>query len=240
MQFTVSRTRVRDRWQPPAVLNREYRRYRHNLDGTLQIGDRVVPGHAHVWVGIIPPGLPGSSHPELWELAEVEDGHLVPDGDLIQVQNADGSLTSLHPVAKLFDDATTIRINRGDWVVWHLLHLGGPEHPIHIHMTEFQMINRRQWTPDQLKAFDGGRTTSPLPQPAPGRPIDPVTAGMKDTWVVRPGEWVSVLGHFDGAQGSFMYHCHILDHEDITMMRPFLVLPKDIMTFHGGHGAGHH
>lgn len=39
---------------------------------------------------------------------------------------------------------------------------------------------------------------------------------------------------------SFMYHCHILDHEDHTMMRPFVVLPKPLLAFHAGHGGGHH
>ena len=49
-----------------------------------------------------------------------------------------------------------------------------------------------------------------------------------------------MLGEFTGATGSFMYHCHILDHENHTMMRPFTVLPKTIMAFHGVHGGGHH
>ena len=62
---------------------------------------------------------------------------------------------------------------------------------------------------------------------------------MKDTWVVNAGEWVTVLGHFEGATGSFMYHCHILDHEDATMMRPFVVLPPDLLSFHGDHGSQH-
>lgn len=36
---------------------------------------------------------------------------------------------------------------------------------------------------------------------------------MKDTYLIKPGEWVKLLGDFTGATGSFMYHCHILDHE---------------------------
>ena len=58
--------------------------------------------------------------------------------------------------------------------------------------------------------------------------------------MVRAGEWVQVLGHFAGATGSFMYHCHILDHEDHTMMRPFVVLPAPLLALHRGHGGGHH
>jgi spore coat protein A len=58
--------------------------------------------------------------------------------------------------------------------------------------------------------------------------------------VVGPGEVVSFLGRFDGASGEFMYHCHILDHEDHTMMRPFVVLPADVLALHGEHGGGGH
>lgn len=246
MQLTVADRHVRDRWTPPTVLSSAYRRYEHRDDGSLRIGDEVVPHHGHAYVAIIPPGLRGSLHPELWELAEVPAGDPLPSSDLIQVARADGSVQSLHPVAKLFDDPTTIFVSRGEWVVWHLLHLGGPDHPMHIHMTEFQMIARRQWalprpggTVPELDLTTGS-TRTPLPQPGPGRPIDPVSAGMKDTWVVRAGEWVSVLGHFAGAAGSFMYHCHIMDHEDHTMMRPFVVLPPELMAFHRGHGGGHH
>lgn len=114
---------------------------------------------------------------------------------------------------------------------------------MHIHMTQFQMIDRRRW-PLQGGAVAGfdlatGGTPVALEVPKPGRPIDPTAAGMKDTWLIQPGEWVSVLGHFAGACGSFMHHCHILDHEDATMMRPFVVLPRELMTFHTGHGSTH-
>lgn len=82
-------------------------------------------------------------------------------------------------------------------------------------------------------------TTGVLPIPVDSA-IDPVRQGMKDTYLIKPGEWVKLLGDFTGATGSFMYHCHILDHEDHTMMRPFVVLPKELMAFHGAHGSGHH
>lgn len=53
-----------------------------------------------------------------------------------------------------------------------------------------------------------------------------------------------VMGKFDGAHGRFMYHCHLLEHEDMGMMRPFVVMPAQVLKFdhggaHGGHGEGH-
>ncbi len=55
---------------------------------------------------------------------------------------------------------------------------------------------------------------------------------------------VNVIGQFRGARGRFMYHCHLLEHEDMGMMRPFAVMPPEVLAFHhhrpgGGHGHDH-
>ena len=73
------------------------------------------------------------------------------------------------PTAKLFDDANSIVFAEGSWAVWNILHLGGPPHPFHIHMTQFQMIERGQWDlaalgDDGWNADNG--TTGVLPIPA--------------------------------------------------------------------------
>lgn len=245
MQFRVDDRRVLDRFRLPGVLNGEYVRYRHTDDGKLIIGDRVIDHHAHAWVAVVPPGIGGSVHPEMWELRELAEGEDPGTAEVIRVTRADGKVLTFKPAAKLFDESLTIRFSEGDWAVWNILHLGGPAHPMHIHMTEFQMLNRWQWPLGPGGSVPGfnlatASTSNPLPVPGAGRPVSPMTAGMKDTWVIQPGEWVQVLGDFTGATGSFMYHCHILDHEDHTMMRPFTVLPKSIMAFHDVHGGGHH
>ena len=74
-----------------------------------------------------------------------------------------------------------------------------------------------------------------------GRPVDSAQIGWKD--VVRVQGPTGILLRFDklaSEETPFMYHCHILDHEDHTMMRPFVVLPKPLLAFHAGHGGGHH
>lgn len=248
MQWRVARRRPRPEeaaWRPPTRLNAAYRRYRHRDDGVIEVGDETFEHHGHAWIALIPPNLRGSLHPEMWELAEIPEGEPLPERDFVQLRGEGGRVRRFRPVAKLFDDTTTIMVERGEWFVWNFLHLGGPRHPMHIHMAQFQMIARRQWEIDPqtniVRGFDmaTGSTPEPLPEPGPGRPVSPMDAGMKDTWVVGPGEVVSVLGRFRGAAGSFMYHCHIMDHEDHTMMRPFAVLPPDVMAFHAGHGGGH-
>lgn len=78
------------------------------------------------------------------------------------------------------------------------------------------MIERGQWDRAALGEEAGNAdngTTGVLPIPVDSA-IDPVRQGMKDTYLIKPGEWVKLLGDFTGATGSFMYHCHILDHED--------------------------
>ncbi|QCV94704.1 multicopper oxidase family protein [Acidipropionibacterium acidipropionici] len=209
----------------------------------------VVTPEQQVWLVDAPPGTEGNGHPQLWEMADVSD--LPPDqvgaNDVIRLSGGKGGKPMvLRAAAKLFDDTVNVMIADGAWVRWNVVHLGGPAHPMHIHMTSFQMIERLAWKLDQktgnVPGFDPatGSTPSPLPVPGAGPAIDPVTGGTKDTWVVQPGEVVSVLGRFGGATGEFMYHCHILDHEDHTMMRPFVVLPRDILAMHDGHGSGGH
>lgn len=136
-------------------------------------------------------------------------------------------------------------IDHGRWAIWNLIHLGGPAHPIHIHMVQFQLLSRRKFVraaQSNVLGFDlaKGATTTPLEVAGDGRPIEQYEEGWKDTFQVQAGEWVSVAGHFTGATGQFMYHCHILDHEDEGMMRPFVVHPPEVARFHIHQGGGHH
>jgi spore coat protein A len=61
-------------------------------------------------------------------------------------------------------------------------------------------------------------------------PPDVNEAGWKDTVRVNPGEMVVIAARFDGFTGRYMYHCHILEHEDHDMMRPFVVVPEQAMN----------
>ena len=54
--------------------------------------------------------------------------------------------------------------------------------------------------------------------------------GWKDTVRVNPGELVSIAARFDGFTGRYMYHCHLLEHEDHDMMRPFVVMPAQALA----------
>jgi FtsP/CotA-like multicopper oxidase with cupredoxin domain len=246
MEFRVE---SRDRNEPfrlPEQVSAAYQR--------LTPGTTVPADHDEIFVATTLPGVAGQPHPQMWELKEITEPEEMPtqfpaDGVIQVTDPATGMVRTFRRVASLFDDTTTIFINRGRWAVWHLLQLGGAPHPMHIHMARFQMLNRRTW--GDLSAFDvaAGGTSRPLPVPGDGPQIEKWEEGWKDTFQLRQGEWITIAGQFEGATGQFMYHCHILDHEDEGMMRPFVVHPPEVARFHmhrgssmGGHSGheGHH
>lgn len=102
--------------------------------------------------------------------------------------------------------------------IWNLVNNTGDTHPIHIHLVSFQIIGRRPFDPMKL---DRGQMvyTGPLQPPAPDQ------AGWKDTVRADPGYETSIIAKFEGYTGRYVWHCHILEHEDNEMMRPFEVLP---------------
>ena len=55
--------------------------------------------------------------------------------------------------------------------------------------------------------------------------------GLKDTIRVNPHEIVELAVRFTNHSGRHMYHCHILEHEDRDMMRPFVTMPMELMPF---------
>ena len=68
--------------------------------------------------------------------------------------------------------------------------------------------------------------------------LDDNERGLKDTVRVNPKEVVDIVVRFEVFCGRYMYHCHILEHEDHDMMRPFVVMPAELMPFMDMHGGG--
>lgn len=82
-------------------------------------------------------------------------------------------------------------------------------HPIHLHGQQFQVVSR---TIGAGEAEDYATVKDGL-----------MSSGWKDTVLVMPGEKVRIIKPFEDFKGPFMYHCHNLEHEDMGMMREFLV-----------------
>ncbi|MFD9964258.1 multicopper oxidase domain-containing protein [Amycolatopsis sp. NPDC058986] len=237
MEFRVENRNRHDAFKLPEKVSKSYVRLKH--------GDTLPEKHDHVWIALL---LNKDGHPEMWDLEELHTPD--PGGDgIIQLQDPTANppkLRTFRRIGKLFDDTTGIFLEYNGWAVWNILHLGGPQHPIHIHLTEFQALFRKHFTTTFSSRDE--RTTRPIgsvnpqtgkPDPIDDLPLEKYEEGWKDTFIVKPGQWVSVAGNFGGGTGEFMYHCHILDHEDEGMMRPFVVHPKEVAKFHH-HGGGHH
>jgi spore coat protein A len=114
------------------------------------------------------------------------------------------------------DPATEI-VNLGDVEIWNLINPTAHTHPIHLHLVLFQIIYRR---PFDVKHFT--KTGKVL---FTGPPVSPPLneRGLKDVISTNPGEVTSIITRFGPYTGEYMWHCHILEHEDYDMMRPFIV-----------------
>jgi FtsP/CotA-like multicopper oxidase with cupredoxin domain len=82
-------------------------------------------------------------------------------------------------------------------------------HPVHLHGQPFEVLGRA-YAGDDPEAYATIRDGL-------------IDSGLKDTILVTHGERVRIAKPFGDFKGRFMYHCHILEHEDMGMMREFSV-----------------
>nr|WP_234320532.1 multicopper oxidase domain-containing protein [Streptomyces sp. SBT349] len=224
MEFRVGRRPVRDRFVLPRVISSSFRRLEHGAQG-----------HGHRLIVLTPTTtLGGRGHPEIWEMAEVpEDSVAVPSDGVVQVKDAEGVTKTYRRVARTFDDTLTFKVEHGAFEQWNFLNLNGPTHPMHIHLTTYQVMGRDPYLTSTFDPAVGG-TISPVAYngaPEAAIPLAPNERGWKDVVRVPPNEMVRVMGEYAGAHGRFMYHCHLLEHEDMGMMRTFTVMPPEVMRF---------
>jgi len=125
-------------------------------------------------------------------------------------------------------DAPTENVVAGSTEVWQIANLTGDTHPIHFHLVNVQVLARQ---PFDVKRYAG----TPL-YIGPARNPDPTELGWKETVRMNPGEVTTVIAKFTlptvpfsvpasprtgGAE--YVWHCHILEHEEHDMMRPMIV-----------------
>lgn len=108
-----------------------------------------------------------------------------------------------------------------DVEVWEVYNATEDAHPIHLHLVAFQIMDRQPFTADMDEMT--GALSNIVLQGGPQEPA-PNEKGWKDTAVMLPGERTRVIAKFE-RMGLYVWHCHILSHEDHEMMRPFEVVP---------------
>ena len=173
-------------------------------------------------IGVItpPPGVP------VRDVTLNED--FDPYGRLIQRL---GTNLPLYPktLGRNYMDPATETPKAGSIEVWRVFNLTGDTHPIHFHLVNVQVLSRQ---PFQASSY------GPLPNfQGPARGPEPNELGWKETVRMNPGECTTVLMKFDlpttpfvvppsprtGGQ-EYVWHCHILEHEEHDMMRPLVVV----------------
>jgi spore coat protein A len=149
---------------------------------------------------------------ELSELDRASDGYPV-------IGQLDGARWS---------DPVTENPQAGSVEVWNLVNTTGDAHPIHVHLVEFhilerQMFSQKQWDLSHNLVYTG----------RPQRPARNERPARKDVVIAQPSMVTKIAARFNlppgtratpGQRFRYMWHCHILEHEDNEMMRPFDVV----------------
>jgi spore coat protein A, manganese oxidase len=125
------------------------------------------------------------------------------------------------PVHQMWMDPVTENPEVGDTEVWEFYNFTADAHPMHVHEVTFEVVNRQA-----LVVNDDGETEPPARLAGDPRPPEPWESGFKDTVIAYPGEVTRIRAKFD-TPGQFVWHCHIVEHEDNEMMRPYRIGPED-------------
>jgi FtsP/CotA-like multicopper oxidase with cupredoxin domain len=105
--------------------------------------------------------------------------------------------------------------------VWEFYNTTGDAHPMHVHEVVFEVVNREGLVLDDLS----GEVLWPATPDGAVRPPEASESGFKDTVIAYPGEVTRVRATF-AQPGQYVWHCHIVEHEDNEMMRPFRIGPE--------------
>jgi len=134
---------------------------------------------------------------------------------------------------KWFDDGTVDENPKlGETEIWQFINLTVDAHPMHMHLVKFQVYDRQPFNVPAYTADWLAGIASPVANYVTGPAVQPLPEemGWKDTVKSYPGQITRVIATFDLPPGStlpaeYVYHCHILEHEENEMMRPFVVNP---------------
>jgi FtsP/CotA-like multicopper oxidase with cupredoxin domain len=117
-----------------------------------------------------------------------------------------------------WEDPVTENPAVGATEVWEFYNATVDAHPMHIHEVLFQVVDRQEIFVDEAN-----RTVQVVPGSIP-TPPEPWENGFKDTVLAYPGQVTRVRAQFN-TPGQFVWHCHIVEHEDNEMMRPYRIGP---------------
>jgi spore coat protein A len=129
---------------------------------------------------------------------------------------------------RMWDDPVVEDPKAGSTEIWRLINTTDDAHPIHVHLVRFQVVDRQRFNVDQFKASGQLVLTGPVMEP----PVNEKPA-WKDSVRADPGVVTRIIARFDlpktavvvpGKRFRYVFHCHILEHEENEMMRPYDVV----------------
>lgn len=121
---------------------------------------------------------------------------------------------------KRWHDPVTEAPKLGTTEIWSIINPTRGTHPIHLHLVSFQVLDRRPFDLERYNKFGDIVYTGPAVPPPPSE------KGWKDTVQAHSGEVIRIAATFAPYSGRYVWHCHILEHEDYDMMRPMDVTDK--------------
>jgi spore coat protein A, manganese oxidase len=152
-------------------------------------------------------------------LEQVSEFHDGPAEALLGTVDGNPNIAPGVWTKRLWMDPVTENPNVGATEVWELYNATEDAHPMHIHEVHFEVANRQDIHVDEdtqeVQVVPGSAAVGP----------EPWEIGFKDTVVAYPGQVTRVRIRFT-TPGQFVWHCHIVEHEDNEMMRPYRIGPE--------------
>ena len=165
--------------------------------------------------------LPAESVTRPLALIEKADEGEDAEGEEVEgpVEALLGTVEGGVPEEKLWMDAVTENPAVGATEVWEFYNATADAHPMHVHEVTFEVVNRQNLVTDEE-----GEVVEPIQLVGDVSGPEASESGFKDTVIAYPGQVTRVRARFD-TPGQFVWHCHIVEHEDNEMMRPYRIGP---------------
>lgn len=125
---------------------------------------------------------------------------------------------------KMWMDPVTETPKLGATEIWSFINTTNNTHPIHLHLIQYQVLDRQPFDLERYNQDGMILYTGPPAAPAPNE------RGWKDTIASPGGQITRVIAKFGPFTGDYVWHCHILEHEDYDMMRPLRVIDPNRKT----------
>ncbi|MCU0252735.1 MAG: multicopper oxidase [Vicinamibacterales bacterium] len=131
-----------------------------------------------------------------------------------------GTVDNGTTVEQLWMDPVTENPAAGATELWEIYNTTGDAHPMHVHEVAFEVVNRQG-----LALTDDVEVVEPIQLAGSITPPEPWETGRKDTVIAYPGQVTRIRAQFN-TPGQYVWHCHIVEHEDNEMMRPYRIGPE--------------